>query len=695
MKQFILALGLGVLLFASGANAQAVTAAITESRASGAAPFAVFFDATSPYMVGDNVGDEFHEYTYTWDFDDPTSGTWSISGDSKDVALGPVAAHVFDADGIYIVGLTVTDWLGNSDTDTIEITVTDPDTVYTGAATTCISNDADFTGCPAGSTEVTSSSFATAISSYGQTDDRVLFKRDDTFSGTGAYGAGPGIIGAFGTGADPIINGKLSNQNLSSGWVFMDLKLVGGGAAEGIYGGRAQDDILLYGLDVSDSVQGVSILHSFIDFRIAQGETTLVIHDGLFIVDCVIDADDYDIYASAERLAIMGNDLKAVDLHNIRSRYSTPGVFQHNQVVDQGSGNSLLKLHAGNWLQPTTSTGGRYNQRIVISRNTWGPGLGVWDVNIGPQTPGSGNDERLRDVLVESNFFTANSTTTVHNNIWASEVTSRNNVFLMNKVSGNITATNFSRRADEPFPHDNQYYGNTFYSSDASGRKTATGAQLGVDLVSNNLMYVPSATPALGVPTTLGNTIAIVNPFVSGTPTAPTDFDLDPASAPVAVGDFVTQNGVDYLGRARPPCATHDIGAFQISGRGDDDADGFVDGCDNCIEVSNPGQSDQTPPVGDGFGDACDGDFTGDNVVAGDDFAIFRGCFAAVSFGNPGFNAECDHTSDGIIGGGDFTIFRAELAKGCPGPSGFVKSVSCSQTLNAESRTNHLHIEPL
>ena len=64
-------------------------------------------------------------------------------------------------------------------------------------------------GCPAGATAVQQPDFVTAISTYALTGMRVLLKRGDTFTSTSQanlVNTGPGIVGAFGTGAKPKIN---------------------------------------------------------------------------------------------------------------------------------------------------------------------------------------------------------------------------------------------------------------------------------------------------------------------------------------------------------------------------------------------------------------------------------------------------------------------------------------------------------
>ena len=75
------------------------------------------------------------------------------------------------------------------------------------------------------------------------------------------------------------------------------------------------------------------------------------------------------------------------------------------------------------------------------------------------------------------------------------------------------------------------------------------------------------------------------------------------------------------------------------------DEDGVDDGCDNCTAAANPSQWDADV---DGYGNACDADYTQDGVIGGPDFGVFVAGFFA---GAPGPSAlacagtaGCTHT---------------------------------------------------
>ena len=144
------------------------SAMTTASRGTGTdncvAPCAVFFDAVGTDGAGGGTGVDvsamgsakpFHELDYTWNFGDPTAGTWSSgrqnadgSYPSKNTEKGAVAAHVFETPGNYIVTLTVKNQSGQTNTYTQTITVEDPDVVFAGDKTYCFSSRGGFNGCP-------------------------------------------------------------------------------------------------------------------------------------------------------------------------------------------------------------------------------------------------------------------------------------------------------------------------------------------------------------------------------------------------------------------------------------------------------------------------------------------------------------------------------------------------------------------
>src|SRR5262245_10939752 len=66
-----------------------VTPSIVANRTTGVAPLAINFDASGTTSTATSI--PLHEVEYSWNFADAASGTWSVSGKSRNTALGPIA----------------------------------------------------------------------------------------------------------------------------------------------------------------------------------------------------------------------------------------------------------------------------------------------------------------------------------------------------------------------------------------------------------------------------------------------------------------------------------------------------------------------------------------------------------------------------------------------------------------------------
>ena len=111
------------------------------------------------------------------------------------------------------------------------------------------------------------------------------------------------------------------------------------------------------------------------------------------------------------------------------------------------------------------------------------------------------------------------------------------------------------------------------------------------------------------------------------------------------------------------------VGAFPpVSGAGpcdDSDGDGVCLQDDNCSAKPNASQTDTNS---DGYGNACDADYTNDGFVGGPDFVVLSQQYGR-SFCDASYDPDVDLTEDDFIGGPDFTRFSAGFG-GPPGPSG-------------------------
>lgn len=406
---------ISITIAASGGGST-ITAALAASRITGPAPLAVNFDAIATTHTNGSI-DTFRELSYSFNYGDTGSsgvGNWPLSSEPKNTDVGgPLGAHVYDEAGTYTCTVTVLDADSNTDQETIQITVTDPDTVFSGTNTVCISGSSDWTGAPAGASQVTSLPTIEA-------NKRYLFRAGESFTQNISINYLDNVqIGSFGTGAAPAITGDISIQTSNpgtpsspAGWasniVVQDLNITG--AFNNSVGG---ENILFY--------------NSTIDERIGVGTTTLYYFDqagsndagftwpkNIFIVGNTADVGNlastgrYNIFAYANRMCVMGNFFDNPYEHNIRTHLSHRSFMAHNYLANPGTLKHHFKIH-GMGLngfddqlvnEPLPST-----QYVVIARNQIGDSddANNWAVACAPQNDSSA--EGIADCIVEDNYF--------------------------------------------------------------------------------------------------------------------------------------------------------------------------------------------------------------------------------------------------------------------------------------------------
>ena len=555
------------------------TPALAPSRVSGVAPLAVFFDATGTTAAATNR--PFHELEYRWNFGDAASGSWtSIPGmpdRSRNDATGPVAAHVFEAPGTYTVSLTVLDGAAAT-TNSVQITVTDPDTVF-AANTLCVGNSlpvAGSGGCPKGAAVLASSDFGAAINNNIASRKRILFRRGDAFTSSGASVrvTGPGLIGAFGSGAAPVMNAVGTDRaiQLSSGttpglkdWRIMDLE-ISGGAASAIHGEGGIDQVTLLRLNIHDVHNGVMLSPFILDFYAGQHR----LWDQVAVVDSSIrtiigGSGGYGLYVGAQRFALMGNVLSdsTGSEHILRTPQVVKAVISHNDMSNPSPGKHTVKIQAA--LFNVSPSG--FSEQIVLSDNKFTGGAGVdWTVTLGPQD--QFEDERVRNVIVERNWFAPHPSQQAALMVWAQDVTVRNNIF---DLTGTLERNGMvvERRGAEPVEANVHAYNNTFYSNSAGGFFPIRFA-VGTGMVAkNNLGYAPLSTSrsmvsgsAIIENNTTNAGIVLSPGFLGLTPVAPVEFVLGAASTAIDAGAAVPVFS-DFFRHDRPQGGAIDLGAVE------------------------------------------------------------------------------------------------------------------------------------
>ena len=590
-------------LIPSGGNA--IILSLVPSRITGVAPLSVFFDASA---TSDNSATSrpFHDLEYRWSFGDASAGNWANGAqpgiNSKNSATGPVASHVFETPGTYVVALTALDGTNNATTSTT-ITVQNPDTVF-ALTTACIANTTPVPGiggCPSGAHAYAgTSNFAAAMTTALSAGyKRILFKRGDIFAGStdaNIHVNGPGIIGAYGTGAKPVINGPGTTPVISLGtrgsglytdWRIMDLYLngqnnqVGENVGIGALGQFNQVTILR--VDVVGTSTGYAASH----WTLTSGQQSFdqwAIHDSTAagVPNCNWTGHyicNWRIYIVGTRWSMQGNALDnlgnpstlyAGGSHVIRTEMLQNSVISNNTLKGAGDFQLAIKLHAWAWDGSAggNATAATYTEKVIIADNKIEGGANPWMLSLGPQDEIT--DERVRDVIVERNWFTSNSRTQLHMHINSSGTTIRNNICDLTNAPWH-TCVSISQWGITPAPDNNRVYNNTFFSG-------SSGDFIGVEIgtatdtqVQNNLASAPLATDPVmisGTGTGLVQSNNLLNNspsalFVSATPSTPANFGLKTgvnpardtgASVPV-LSDFFLSN--------RPIRSTIDIGAVE------------------------------------------------------------------------------------------------------------------------------------
>ena len=601
------------------------------SRFNGVAPLAVFFDATG--TVAPATKRPFHDLEYRWDFGDPTGSlsgttTWNTGSragvSSLNSATGPVASHVFETPGKYIVTLSATDGTKTVSNNCAQIVVQNPDEVFSGANTICISTSGTFTGCPSGADTSTNPNFVTALSTNLATHKRILFRRGETFTAATSAAInvnGPGVIGAYGAISDPKpivqMTSNVAILNLSSGsthnikdWRIIDLDFDGratlGTIGIDTAGGIKQ--VLILNMHIHDIGEGIKFNHDILTYWYTRGDPTITMFDEMAVVGSTISGypgltTGSRMIVSANRLSIqgntIGNELATMGNHVLRIQHMEKGVISNNTIARATA--HVIKLHAQAWCDSTLSTPtfcyttdntsppatynyltnthpigifaplSGYTEQVIISDNKLVGANNAWTVTLGPQNVN--RDERLRDFIVERNWFTSGTGTQTAMMVWADETTIRNNICDMTGAAFH-TCFRVTLQGKESPPENVRVYNNTFYSgSSGDFEAVAIGASASNVSIINNLGSAPFAsspviysdagsTGLVQSSNLLNNSPTVL--FGTASPVTPLDFRLSPTSpARDSLPTVIVPVFSDFFRSSRPQNGVADIGAVE------------------------------------------------------------------------------------------------------------------------------------
>jgi hypothetical protein len=476
----------------SGSPGEAnITLNVSTTTASGVAPLYVHFSTVG--TTATLTDHPFEDLDYCWEFGDADPGNWGPTGHSKNDARGPLAGHVYENPGTYEVMLHVRDALGREVSTTIEITVTDPDVVFSGTGTVCFSSSGDFTGAPAGSVHVTTSDISDMYD-YIPGAKRMLLRRGDTFtSPTGSFvldKPGPGIIGAFGTGDRPLVTPTIVGMYCRTDegaiqWRVMDIEFDGGDV-------DSTRGIQMFGSTAGDFQNAeflmlrVKIAHVGVCFTLSG--------DIVGMVDCELrentgGSGQNIIYGFGSRLFLAGTTLwdSTDGEHVLRLARITDSVVSNSLLGMAPSPRHLVKIHAET---------GFDTERLVFSDcRLYGEGGTDWPIDFGPKNDTS--DERLKDVIFERNFVMCEVGVTSGLNMRGTDMVARNNVFIA-RTGTDLYFIGIGQRGIEPPPLRVKLSHNTVYALDGTARFAIIGAECDEVSAYNNLAASPS-TPLWGL----------------------------------------------------------------------------------------------------------------------------------------------------------------------------------------------------
>lgn len=478
---------------------------ITAHRTSGVAPLSVNFNAALTQINPSYTTIPFHEVRYTWSFGGSSGIKWAYGNKAgiadKNEFHGPVAACLFETPGVKTITLMAYCKLSSNLTitksTTINITVDDPDVVFAGTNTICVSNTAlpvaGVGGVPVGADCRLETNWHTAIGFAAGGTKRLLFKRGETWTAT-ADGAVPsgtiGHIGAFGSGADPFISHPTNVRGLffATGrhdWRVTDLEF------ESVVSGSTQADNW-YKIPI-DVVSTNNLTVARVKTRMSYTALQVQLSDYPAVYDCdfqdtfTTHGNMLSFFYKCHGVSILGSRLdRSATTHTLRLSGTSSSVIAHNDIKNPGATRDALTVRG--WEAPTPIT-----QYVQISDNLIDGGtIGGYILYCG--IVNISTNEELRDVIVERNTILSESPATPCVFGVSQGLTFRSNLVTSIWISA-VTIGGGSNVAGAPNPTSSWFYNNTFYKPNILTKaewstfefgNVATGIVVG-----NNLAYAP------------------------------------------------------------------------------------------------------------------------------------------------------------------------------------------------------------
>ncbi|MFO7180908.1 MAG: PKD domain-containing protein [Pseudomonadota bacterium] len=535
---------------------------LSASRVSGVAPLSVVFDTLG--TEGEDVRERpFHDFDYCWDFGDSGSGRFATTGLSKNEAKGPIAAHVYEHPGTYTVRVSARDRRGRVATRALSIRVEDPDRVFAGEKTVCLSARGSFEGCPSGARRVVGAALS-ALAPYVESGRRLLLRRGEAFRG-GRFVLnlpGPLLVGAFGVGDRPRITCSEPAFELSGEPPLLsDLRIVdldaegplrGSGLVE--INGKTSDLLLLRVRSAGMTSAFMASVGKIDHHRIHSGNPNQDIPDRIVVQDSEMRDSRGGgtlLFLGARRIAMLGNRYESSGEHVLRVTWADRAVISSNVMGGAAPGKHVIKLHAPGFDREGIGRG-QVSERVLVSDNVFRGDGEDWTVSIGPQNAES--DERVRDLVIERNLFLPGPRVSIPLQVSGEDVTVRNNVF--DRGARDDTCIAVGRRGIEPPSIRVAVVHNTCVSRGGAPTLVTVDEAASELEVHNNWVAGARLGVVVSGPTErvrqIGNVVTIESRFVEHHSAEWSSFSPLPGSPAIDAADVGASTAWDFSGRPRP-----------------------------------------------------------------------------------------------------------------------------------------------
>lgn len=580
------------------------TPVVSVSRSSGKQLLSVQFDASGTGAAFSTNAE--HDCSFEWDFGDEAGEYFPYGtklGQSKNKAYGPQVAHVFKSAGTFTWTLTVRDPNGNTGTTTGTVTVaawTDAEAIYLDtAATPAPGADSVPAGVSAGNCHQVST--WAQVLGYMASGKRVRIRKGTTFasSADGTVGA---LVGAqldtYGaTGAKPVLTftpgstpylSAISLNSSCSDVRIAGIKIIGGTPdapdSNGIFTHTA-NNVLMHDVEMTGAIEGIE---TFANSGMCLSEC--YVHDiGATNVSNGSPSNNGSYYYGAyldecTQFAMIGSAfVNIVTGHGVRLPGIDRGVISNNLLSGArhgyGGGSGHVLTVRGFSAAILANFSGKYTEKVVIRDNVFqAPDSCLSMLQLATQ-----NDldaSRLRNIIVENNYFYGSGSTPAMLTQVMERLTVRNNIADVLDATFACQIQSFSD-VGAPAPSDSKWYNNTIYrrsAGSANGFKafnltTEPGATANVSgvVLKNNLVYAPLDSSPLVFSSTGDGYVEsnngtstqqnTVKPWAAATPTSPAQYTPQAGNYAIDGGTSVpiVRDFFDAL-----ITGTRDIGAIQV-----------------------------------------------------------------------------------------------------------------------------------